>query len=235
MAEQHYSVSTKAAATTAPRGIESAVEINKVLKNTYLLLSMTLLFSAAAAWLSTTMEVGHGLALGASIAAIVVVWFVLPRTANSAAGLPVVFLFTGLLGFSLGPILNHYLSMPNGSSVVMQALGSTAAVFLILSAYVINTKKDFTFLKGFLFTGFIIVFLSSIGLAVASLFGVQLSGAFLAVNALSALVFSGFILFDTSRIVNGGERNYIMATTQLYLDIHILFTNLLHLIGFADD
>ncbi|MCV6605103.1 MAG: Bax inhibitor-1/YccA family protein [Porticoccaceae bacterium] len=230
MAEQHYTT-----ATTAPRGIETAGEINKVLKNTYLLLSMTLLVSAGAAWLSTTLEVSRGMALGSIIAALVVVWLVLPRTANSIAGLPVVFLFTGLMGFSLGPMLNHYLAMPNGSNIVMQALGGTAAVFLILSAYVINTKKDFSFMRGFLMTGLIVVLMSILALIVAGFFGIQLTGAFLAINAVCVLLFSGFILYDTSRIVNGGERNYIMATVALYLDIHNLFTSLLHLIGFADD
>ncbi|WIO75467.1 Bax inhibitor-1 family protein [Porticoccaceae bacterium LTM1] len=219
----------------APRGIESTLSTNKVLKNTYLLLSMTLLVSATAAWASTAMEVSRVTALMCSLAALAIVWFVLPRVAKSAAGLPVVFLFTGLLGFSLGPVLNHYLAMDNGSQIIMQTLGATAAVFLILSGYVLTTRKDFSFMRGFLITGLIVLLLAILAYIIAGFFGVQMSGVFLAINAVGVLLFSGFILYDTSRIIHGGEQNYIMATVALYLDIHNLFTSLLHLIGFADD
>ncbi|EAT13463.1 Bax inhibitor-1/YccA family protein [Bermanella marisrubri] len=213
-----------------------SVDTNKVLRNTYLLLSMTLVFSALTAGASMAMNLSHSAALIMMLASLAIVWFVLPRVANSAMGLPVVFLFTGLLGASLGPMLNHYLALPNGSSIVMQALGGTAAIFLSLSAYVTTTKKDFSFMGGFLFAGLMVVIVGAIGAMIASWgFGVDVSAFSLAISAAVVLLMSGFILFDTSRIVNGGETNYIMATVGLYLTIYNLFTSLLHLIGAMDE
>lgn len=208
------------------------IETHKVLRNTYMLLAMTLLFSAATAGISMAMNLGSGAALIMSIAAIAIVWFVLPRTANSAAGLPVVFLFTGLLGAALGPMLNRYLALPNGPELVMQALGGTALIFFSLSAYVLTTKKDFSFLGGFLFTGLMIVIFGAIGAFVAgTFFGVDVSGISLAISGAIVFIMSGLILYDTSRIVNGGETNYIMATVSLYLNVYNLFTSLLHILG----
>ncbi len=207
-------------------------ETHKVLRNTYMLLGMTLLFSAVTAGISMAVGLGSGAALIMSIAALAIVWFVLPRTANTAAGLPVVFLFTGLLGAALGPMLNRYLALPNGADLVMQALGGTALIFFALSAYVLTTKKDFSFMGGFLFVGLMVVIVASIGYALASWgFGIHIPGFQLAISGAIVFIMSGLILFDTSRIINGGETNYIMATVSLYLNIYNLFTSLLHILG----
>jgi modulator of FtsH protease len=214
----------------------TSAQTQKVLRNTYMLLSMTLAFSALTAGISMSMNLGGGAALMMSLAALALVWFVLPRTANTAMGLPVVFLFTGLLGAALGPMLNRYLALPNGSEMVMQALGGTAIIFFSLSAYVLTTKKDFSFMGGFLFVGLMVVIVGAIGAMVASyFFGVDISLFSLAISGAIVLLMSGFILFDTSRIINGGETNYIMATVGLYLNIYNLFTALLHIIGATSD
>lgn len=223
-----------ASASHAGTGIQA--DAMKVLRNTYSLLAMTLAFSAIMAGVSMAVGLGRGASLMCSLGALALVWLVLPRTANSSAGIGVVFAFTGLLGLSLGPLLNHYLALPNGGSVVMQALGGTAIVFFALSGYVLTTRKDFSFLGGFLFAGLIVVLVAALGAVVASMFGVAVSAFSLAISAAIVMLMSGFILFDTSRIINGGETNYIVATTALYLNIYNLFTALLHLIGaFSDD
>lgn len=209
----------------------TSFETSKVLRNTYALLAMTLLFSAVTAGITMALGLGHGAGLIMSLGALALVWFVLPRTANSASGIFVVFAFTGLLGGALGPMLNHYLSMANGGSIVMQALGGTALVFFSLSAYVLTTRKDFSFMGGFLVTGLIVALVAMLGMFVASFFGVAISGFSLAISALIVLLMSGFILYDTSRIIHGGETNYLMATTSLYLNIYNLFSSLLHILG----
>ena len=208
---------------------------SSVLRNTYTLLAITLLFSAATAGISMAINPPQFTGLICSLVAMGLIWFVLPRTANSAAGLGVVFAVTGLLGFGLGPMLTHYLNMPNGSQVVMQALGTTGAVFIALSAYVMVTKKDFSFMGGFLMAGLIVAVVSMLVVVVAAMFGYPMPGVSLALSALVALLMCGFILFDTSRIVNGGETNYIMATIGLYLSIYNLFVSLLHLMGMSND
>lgn len=213
-----------------------SADTQKVLRNTYMLLGMTLAFSAVTAGISMSMNLGHGIAMIMSLAALAIVWVVLPRTANSAMGLPVVFLFTGLLGAALGPMLNRYLALPNGPEMVMQALGGTAVIFFSLSAYVLTTKKDFSFMGGFLFAGLMVVIVGAIGAMVASyFFGVDVSLFSLALSGAIVLLMSGLILFDTSRIINGGETNYIMATVGLYLNLYNLFTALLHIIGATSD
>jgi len=215
---------------------ERSAEVSKVLRNTYALLAMTLTGSALAAAISIALGIGHGMALVMNLVAIGLLWFVLPKTANSSSGIYVVFAFTALLGAGLGPMLSHYLAMPGGSAMVMQALGGTALVFFALSGYVLTTGKDFSFLGGFLFVGLIVAVVAGIGMFIASMFGVAISGFALALNAMIVLLMSGFILYDTSRIINGGERNYLLATVALYLDILNLFTSLLHLIGaFSND
>nr|WP_242674456.1 Bax inhibitor-1 family protein [Marinobacter halodurans] len=207
----------------------------KVLRNTYSLLAMTLLFSAVMAGVSMSIGLGQGASLICSLGALGLIWLVLPRTANSSAGIAVVFAFTGLLGLGLGPLLNHYLALSNGGAIIMQALGGTAVVFMTLSAYVLTTKKDFSFMGGMLMAGLVVVLVAALGSLVAGMFGVDVAAFSLAISAAIVLLMSGFILFDTSRIINGGETNYIMATTALYLDIYNLFVSLLHILGALND
>lgn len=203
---------------------------NKVLKNTYALLSMTLLFSALMAGVSVALNPPYFTGLITSIAAMLVMWFVLPRTANSGAGVLAVFGITGLLGFGLGPLLNHYLSTTNGAQLIMTSLGGTGIIFLGLSAYALTTKRDFSFMGGMLMVGMIVVVLA----ALANIF-LEMPALSMTISAVVILLMSGFILYDTSRIVNGGETNYIMATIGLYLSIYNIFVSLLQLLGFASN
>lgn len=208
------------------RGQESVLATNKVLRNTYALLSMTLLFSAAMAGVSMALNMPYGVSLVASLVSLAMLWFVVPRTANSAAGIWVVFGVTGLLGFGLGPVLNHYLSLPSGGQIVMMAMGGTGVIFLGLSGYVLTTRKDFSFMGGFLMVGILVAFLGGIGALIFSIPALSL-----AVSAMFVLLMSGLILWETSNIIHGGETNYILATVSLYVAIYNLFTSLLHLLG----
>lgn len=203
-----------------------AIEVNKVLRQTYTLLAVTLLFSAVTAGISMAVKVPHFVSLICSLGALAMIWFVLPRTANSAAGLGVVFGITGLLGFGLGPVLNAYLGLNNGGQIIMTALGGTGVIFLALSAYVLVTRKDFSFMGGFLMIGMLVAVLAGLG---AFIFNVP--GLALAVSAMVVLLMSGMILWETSNIIHSGETNYILATVGLYLSIYNLFTSLLHLLG----
>ena len=204
---------------------------NKLIRNTYTLLSITLLFSAMMATLSVFMRVGFGASLVCTLAAFGLLWFVLPKTANSANGIWVVFLFTGLLGFGLGPTIGHYLSVPGGPQIVMTALGGTGVIFLGLSGYALTTRRDFSFMGGFLFVGLLVI----LGAALANIF-FSIPALSLAISAVVVMLFSGFILYDTGRMVNGGQTNYIHATVGLYISILNIFTSLLHLFGaFSDD
>jgi len=212
----NYSVAAHASAST--------LATNKLIRNTYTLLSMTLLFSAGTATLGVMMNVPQGMALVATIAAIAMLWFVLPRTANSATGIPVIFGITGLLGLGLGPVLNFYLSV--NPSIVMTALGGTGAIFLGLSAYALTTRKDFSFLAGFLMVGMFVV----IGASLLNIF-MGIPAMALAVDVAVIMIMSGFILFQTSSLINGGETNYIMATAGLFLSLLNMFQALLHLLG----
>ena len=216
--------------STQAAGSRSVLETNKVLRNTYMLLSITLMFSAIAAASTMAMGIGRGTSLMMSLGALGLIFFALPRTQNSASGIWVVFAFTGLIGGSLGPMLNHYMAMANGGSLIMQALGGTALVFFGLSGYVLTTKKDFSFMGGFLMVGLLVAIVGMI----ANIF-LQIPAMSLAISSGIVLVMSGFILFDTSRIINGGETNYIRATVSLYLNIVNLFTSILHLLGAMDD
>ncbi|HSX49843.1 MAG TPA: Bax inhibitor-1/YccA family protein [Cellvibrio sp.] len=213
----------------------SQTETSKVLRNTYLLLGITLAFSTLTAGLSMFAGLSHGAGLVMSLIALALIWFVLPRTANSATGLLVVFAFTGLIGAGLGPMINKYLSMANGSAIIMQALGGTAIVFIGLSAYVLTTRKNFNFLGGFVAVGMMLMLAIMVFLLVASLFGYQFSGLHLAFSAGIVLLMSALILYQTSEIIHGGETNYILATTNLFLSIVNLFTSLLHLLGVTSD
>jgi len=210
--------------SVASTASSSALATNKLIRNTYTLLSMTLLFSAATAAVGVMFQISQGIALGASIAAIAMLWFVLPRTANSATGIPVIFGITGLLGLGLGPMLSFYLSV--NPSIVMTALGGTGAIFLGLSAYALTTRKDFSFLAGFLMVGMFVV----IGASLLNIF-LNIPAMFLAVNVAVIMIMSGFILFQTSSLINGGETNYIMATAGLFLSILNMFQALLSILG----
>jgi modulator of FtsH protease len=198
---------------------------NKLLKNTYILLSMTLLFSTVTAGGAMLLNIGSGTALILSLLSFGLLFWV-HKVADSAQGLIAVFAFTGCLGAALGPMLNRYLALENGSLLVMQALGGTASIFLALSAYALTTRKNFSYMGGFLFTGLVLALVAGL----ANLF-LQIPLLSLGLSAVIVLVMSGFILFDTSRIIHGGETNYIRATVSLYLSIYNLFTSLLHLLG----
>jgi len=211
------------------RSREATLATNKVLRNTYMLLSMTLLFSAAMAAFSMAINAPYMgfwpllLSLG--------LLFVISKFQNSAWGIALVFAFTGILGFSLGPVIGYYMEAPGGNETVMTSIGLTGVIFLSLSGYTLTTQKDFSFMRGFLFTGMMVVIGAMLIMFVGSFFGFYVSGLHLALSAAIVILMSGFILFDTSRIIHGGETNYIMATVSLYLDIYNLFIALLHLTG----
>ena len=210
---------------SAPRSQEQILSSNKVLKNTYLLLSATLFFSAVMAAVSIFLQVSPMFYLGSVIGAMVLGMFVLPRTANSASGIGVIFLITGLLGFGLGAILQMYLALPKGPQIVGTALAGTGIIFLGLSGYALTSKRDFSFMGGFLFAGMMVLVLAMI----ANIF-LAIPALSLTISAAVVMIMSGLILFDTSRIINGGETNYIRATVSLYLNIYNLFIHMLHLL-----
>jgi modulator of FtsH protease len=190
---------------------------------------MTLIFSSVMAFIGVATQIGQGMALIADIVAIVMLWFVLPRTANSATGIPVIFAITGLLGFGLGPVLSFYLAV--NPTIVMTALGGTGAIFLGLSAYALTTRKDFSFMGGFLMVGMFVV----LGAALLNIF-LAMPLMFLVINAAIVMIMSGFILYQTSAIIHGGETNYIMATAGIFLSLLNLFQALLHILGaFGND
>ena len=203
----------------------SSIEINKVLKNTYMLLSMTLAFSAVTAGVSMAVGLSHMAALVMMIGAFILM-FVVNKKADKASGVYWIFAFTGLMGAALGPMLNVYAAMPNGASMIMQALGGTALIFFALSGYALTTKKDFSFMGGFLMVGLIVVLIASIANIFFAIPAVQL-----AISSAVIMIMSGLILFDTSRIIHGGETNYIRATVSLYLNIYNIFVHLLSILG----
>jgi len=213
----------QSAAGSAP----AALAANKVIRNTYLLLSMTLAFSALTAGVSMSMKLPHPGVL-ITLAGYFGLLFLTTKFRDSALGLAFVFALTGFMGYTLGPILNLYLGLPNGAQLVMTALGSTGAVFLGLSAYALASRRNFNFIGGFLMVGILVAFLAGLG---AMFF--NMPGLSLAVSAMFVLLMSGLILYQTSEIIHGGETNYIMATVTLYVSIFNLFTSLLHLLGFA--
>lgn len=206
-------------------GATSVMDTNKVLRNTYLLLSMTLLFSAVTAGISMALNLSHGVGLVLLLVSFGLMFWV-NKAADSAMGIVAVFVFTGCMGAALGPILNHYLAFARGPSLIFQALGGTAVVFLGLSGYALTTKRDFSFMRGFLTTGLIVMIVGGLVLMFTNMPLVSLAW-----SAMIVVLMSGFILFDTSRIIHGGETNYIRATVGLYLSIYNMFTSLLHLLG----
>jgi modulator of FtsH protease len=205
--------------------IPAVIGANRVLRNTYALLAMTLLFSAAVAAGSVSFSLpapGLLVTLGGYFGLL----FAVSKLKNSAWALPAVFALTGFMGYTLGPTLANSLALPGGSQVVTMALAATGATFLALSGWVLTSRRDFSFTGGFLFAGMVIALLAGLG----ALF-FQIPSLGLVVAGLVALLSAGLILFETSRIVNGGETNYVMATVGLYVSIFNLFTSLLSLFG----
>jgi modulator of FtsH protease len=206
----------------------SAISGHKVLRNTYMLLSATLLFSALAAGVSIAFALpsfGLLITLGGYFGLL----FLTTKLRNSAWGIASVFALTGFLGLTLGPMVSRYLSMPGGGGIVMNAMGLTGVIFMGLSAYVLVSKRNFSFMSGFLMVGVLVAFVAGLG---AIFF--EMPALSLAVSAAFVLLMSGMILFQTSEIIHGGETNYIMATVSLYITIFNLFTSLLQLLGFIE-
>jgi modulator of FtsH protease len=207
----------------------TVLSTNRVLRNTYALLSLTLLFSAMTAGITMALNLPHPgilLTLGGYFGLL----FATSHFRNTGLGLVFVFALTGFMGYTLGPILNSYLALPNGGQMVMTALGSTGVIFIGLSAYVSITQKDFSFMGSFLFAGILVAFIA--GLAAIFFEMPMLS---IVVSSMFVLLMSGLILFETSNIIRGGETNYIMATVTLFVALFNLFTSLLHLIGFMNN
>ena len=201
------------------------IDVARVLRNTYALLAMTLLFSAAVASAAVAYQWrAPGIML--TLVGYFGLLFAIHKFQNSAWALPAVFALTGFMGYTLGPLLTHSLALPGGAQTVSMALAATGATFIGLSAYVLLTRRDFSFMGGFLFCGMVIALLAGIAAAV---FDIAALG--LAVSAVVALLSAGLILFETSRIVNSGENNYVLATVGLYVSVFNLFTSLLSLFG----
>jgi modulator of FtsH protease len=204
------------------RSDTTTLSANKVLRNTYALLSMTLLFSGLSAAVSMSLNLPHpGLLL--TLVGYFGLLFATTRFRNSSLGLVFVFALTGFMGYTLGPILNAYLALANGGQLVMTAMGATGAIFLGLSGYALVSRRDFSFMGSFLMVGILVGFLAAIGAVLFSIPALSL-----AVSAVFVLLMSGLILYETSNIVHGGETNYIMATVTLFVAIFNLFTSLLH-------
>jgi len=211
---------------TSIRTQAATLATNKVIRNTYILLSITLLFSALTAGVSMALNLPHpGLLL--TLGGYFGLLFLTAKFRDGALGLAFVFALTGFMGYTLGPILSAYLAMPNGGQVVMTAMAATGAIFLGLSGYALTTRKDFSFMGGFLMVGILVAFLAGLG---AVFF--EMPGLSLAVSSMFVLLMGGLILYETSNIIHGGETNYIMATVTLFVSIFNLFTSLLHLLGF---
>lgn len=217
--------------TVSVRSDSQTLATNKVVRNTYLLLAMTLLFSAATASAAMVMDLPHpGMVI--TLVAYFGLLFLTNRYSNSALGLVFVFALTGFMGMTLGPILNMYLKVfSNGHELIIMALGGTGVTFLGLSFYALTTRKDFSFLTAFLMTGIWVAFFAGLAAILFSLPALSLG-----VAAMFIVLMCGMILLQTSEIINGGETNYILATLSLYVSIFNLFTSLLQLLGvFAGD
>jgi len=207
----------------------SVLFTNKVIRNTYALLSLTLLFSALTAGIAVVTNMAPINPI-LTLVGYFGLLFATTRFRNSGLGLLFVFALTGFMGLTLGPIVSAYLSLPNGGQIVMTAMGGTGVIFLGLSGYALTTRKDFSFIGGFLMVGILVAFLAGL----ASLF-FTLPGLSLAVSAMFILLMSGMILYETSQIIHGGETNYIMATVSLYIAIYNLFLSLLQILGVMSD
>ncbi len=209
---------------------ESLLSTHSVLRNTYLLLSLTLLFSASMAGMAVTIQAGFGSSMIAFILSFVLL-FVTTSMRNSAWGILAVFAFTGCMGYSMGPLLNHFIrGYSNGSQLIVTALGGTGITFLLSSAYIITTKKELSNWGSFLMIGLVMCVIASLANLVFKMPAMQL-----AISTIMTFVSTMLMMYDTSRIIHQGERNYIMATISLYLDIQMLFQNLLMLLGVMND
>jgi modulator of FtsH protease len=209
-------------------GARPALATNRVIRNTYMLLSMTLAFSAAAAGISMALGLPHpGIII--TLIGYFGLLFATTKLRNSGWGIVSVFALTGFMGYTLGPIISHYLSLPNGGQTVMMAMGGTAAIFLGLSGYALATRKDFSFMGGFLTVGILVAFIAGLAAIFFSIPALSLT-----VSAAFVLLMSGYILWETSNIIHGGETNYVMATVGLFVAIFNLFTSLLQLLGVLD-
>ncbi len=208
-------------------GHEAAgLETNKLIRNTYTLLSMTLLFSALTAGVSMVFNMPY-LGLWITLAGYAGLLFLTARLRNSVWGIAAVFALTGFMGLTLGPIIGMYLkAFSNGAQLVMMAMGGTGVIFLGLSGYALTTRKDFSFMGGFVTVGVLVAFLAGVGAYIFTLPWLAL-----AVSSMFVLLMAGMILYQTSELIHGGETNYIMATVGLYVSIYNLFTSLLHLLG----
>jgi len=213
--------------TIAQRPQAQILETNKVLRNTYALLSLTLLFSAFTAGLSMMLNLPHpGMII--TMVGYFGLLFLTTKFSNSSMGLVFIFLLTGFMGLTLGPIINMYMeTFSNGEQLVMTALGGTGAIFIGLSFYALTTRKDFSFLGGFLMVGILVAFLAGI----VAMFVPSMPGLSIGVSAMFILLMSGMILYQTSEIIHGGETNYILATITLYITIYNLFLSLLQILG----
>ncbi|WP_191600760.1 Bax inhibitor-1/YccA family protein [Marinomonas algicola] len=203
--------------------------VNKTLRSTYSLLAMTLFFSAFTAFLSISLQLPHpGLII--TLVGFYGLLFLTHKFQNSGLGIVFVFALTGFMGLTIGPIISMYLNLPNGASMVMTAFGITGLSFLGLSAYAIATKKDFSFLNGFMMVGFFVL----IGAMIANFF-LQMPAIQIFLSAGFALFSAAMILWQTGQIVRGGETNYIIATVNLYVSIYNMFLSVLSLLGMAND
>ncbi len=217
----------RAQAIALPRdSVDSVLATNKVIRNTYLLLSLTLAFAAVVAGVAVALKLPHpGILL--TLVGYFGLLFAVHKLKDSGLGILAVFGLTGFMGYTLGPIVSRYLGLPNGGEVVMQALGATAVLFIGLSGYALTTRKDFSFMGGFLTVGVLVAFVA--GLAAVFF---EIPALSLTVSAAFVLLMSGLILYETSNIIHGGETNYVLATVTLFVSIFNLFTSLLQLFGF---
>jgi modulator of FtsH protease len=211
---------------TLSRNQEIVVNQSSMLRNTYLLLSLTLLFSSACAGYAVMTNAGFGSSIVAFILSFVLL-FATSALRNSAWGILTVFAFTGCMGFSLGPMLNQFIhGYSNGGQLIMTALGGTGLTFLLSSAYIISTKRDLSHWGKFLMIGLVVCIVASL-----ANFFLKMPAMQLTISTILTFISAMLMMYDTSRIVNNGENNYIMATISLYLDIQMLFQNLLMLLG----
>ncbi len=206
---------------------EDILATNSVVKNTYILLSASLLASAGAAWLAMSQNIGFINPIF-TLVGYMGLLFIASALRNSSYGILAVFALTSFMGYTLGPLLNLYVhNLANGSQLVMTAMAGTGAIFLVLSMYALTTRKDFSYMGGFLLSGVLIVLFASI----ANLF-FAIPALDLTISAVFMLISSGYILYETSLIVNGGQTNYILATISLYVSIYNLFVTLLRVLSY---